>query len=370
MDVVIDANVICSDFSFNGRWMSELKEVCKQGDLRLHIPQVSVDEAMTVFEKGVIALQQDIEKLSRKSNRLAIDLRMDQLDGEGVKSTVANQRIKLENTFRNMGANIIPYDVLPGHTVFVKRVLQNRRPFVKDDEGYRDALVWECVVHVASNTDEPIALVSGDSRAFAIIDSGQVKLHPNLIWDLQQIGVDSERITLCLSLKELFESHPTISDIDAMEFIVTHTDNGQYLFYQLTNVAPYHYGLDDAIDRSDREWNPQDYGLSAELNIIEVEAHFGNASWVLVDASWLPSGDALVRMSGIVPTTLSHEVFWGSGLSRFIEKYEGIRPIEDWDDDPYAADEEVKLKVEIEVVVNRSSLYIDELSVLDFGPVH
>ncbi len=182
MRIIIDSNIIIPDYRLTGARLRVLLSGYGLDGHELYIPQVVIDEvtgkAAREVEKKRRETSQKIDSLDQSP--LPVRKLFHIPSHDDVYEAAENFKAWLVATLTDAGAIILPYPSV-SHEVLVGRIMHEMRPFLweKDDEGYRDALVWETVLELAQRPGTEIALITND-KAFS--EDGQ--LHPDLVSDL------------------------------------------------------------------------------------------------------------------------------------------------------------------------------------------
>jgi hypothetical protein len=140
----------------------------------LVVPELVIDETLNKWREKT---EEEVEKLRVTKKALeAYGLEVQPPSPAEVEARIA----KVEEDFRGAlsGTNcLVPSYPQASHADVVKRALARDQPFdSRGKDGYRDSLLWETVLELATNHE--VLLVSDDRRAFAGTD--KEKLSPAL----------------------------------------------------------------------------------------------------------------------------------------------------------------------------------------------
>jgi predicted nucleic acid-binding protein len=193
--VLLDANVIISDFWLEGTSSRRLLAWAAAGKVQLHVPQVVIDEAVKHYR---IELEKTSAAL-RKASRLDPDLRsVPEID---VEYKTEHYRNHLLEILRNANTKLSMPSI--SHEELAKRAVYRRKPFKTGGAGYQDALIWELVLQIA-RAGEEIVLVSNNSRDFGGDREGG--LDPSLEHEIVEDGL-GERVTRLASIAAVNTIH-------------------------------------------------------------------------------------------------------------------------------------------------------------------
>ena len=209
MHIVLDANIIIRDgFGSSGDFRLLLSTL---GILQhnLYVPKLVIEEVVSEFERAcdgrVQRITGDLGWLSRyldiqlPSPIVALDKRM--------KAGLFRNR--LIEQFNIPNCSIVGYpDTL--HEDLVKRATTRRKPFNQNGVGYRDSLIWETTLSLATRLDTQIVLLSENTNDFG---DDERELHPDLIEDLAERELPRDKVILISSLEDFVNAYidPSLS---------------------------------------------------------------------------------------------------------------------------------------------------------------
>jgi len=213
MKIILDSTVLCADFPLNGTAFSVLIEGLPRIAGQLCIPAVVVDELENKYREALRDLNRKASKLNRELARILltpIDGAVTSIDDDGEAKRY--RRFLLDFVHR-VGGLVLPYPDVD-HVKIVSRALMRRKPFKENGSGYRDALIWESLLHFANKTADPIYFVTHNKRDFG---EGP-RVHPDLSADLVALGVDPQRVVVLPSLEALSSQFilPQLERLDDM----------------------------------------------------------------------------------------------------------------------------------------------------------
>ena len=191
MRIVIDSNIICSDFHLAGTMFRVFFDgLARMGD-SLYVPQLVLDEVKNRYSEKLEGCRYAIDSELHEVRRLTGKPFSSPVPEDTAQAIIEEYGQTLEDRLHKAGAFIVEY---PGvaHQAIVQRALSRMKPFTESGVGYRDTLIWETVISIAESDSEPIAFITEDSD-FA---DHEALLHPDLIEDLEERGLDPDRIVL------------------------------------------------------------------------------------------------------------------------------------------------------------------------------
>jgi predicted nucleic acid-binding protein len=187
--LVLDANVLSSDFYLAGPSFTVIANEIADGDLEVVVPEVAVIETIGNFRRSIADAHEALKRFEGKWNRLLPESsKLDQFDTY-LDDLAAAYEDTLREKLKMLGAHVQPIPKVD-HELLVQRAADRRRPCDSNGNGYRDSLVWETILEVAQEGDD-IVFVTSDTD-FTLEAEGERSLHPDLLADLEAADVEAE----------------------------------------------------------------------------------------------------------------------------------------------------------------------------------
>ena len=195
MHIVMDANIIIGADYGRSPPFRDLLSTLEGLPHGLCVPRVVMEEVVGKFSR-------DFDEDAREIRRRMRDL--SKLLGKDLSSTVNNVDEALDKanevtSFREMLEaqfdRILSYPDTQ-HEVLVSRAVTRIKPFDEEGEGYRDALIWETVLELASEVDTEVAFISNDKD----FSNQKRELHNDLLIQMDERGVSRDRVILFRSM--------------------------------------------------------------------------------------------------------------------------------------------------------------------------
>lgn len=196
--VVLDANIIRENWLLNGPSMSVLEKFIDSNRCKLFIPDVVRLEVKKLFREEV----KDLVKAVGKLNKLITIARVDVPIPEAAQICQTYEQ-RLEERLHELRCERIRYDQIT-HEQILTRADQDRKPFRGADKGYKDALIWEGVLSIASQTSRT-CFITQNYRDFC--ESQDISLHPDLLRDVCDKGLPEDSIVICSSIKQFVDMY-------------------------------------------------------------------------------------------------------------------------------------------------------------------
>ena len=291
MKIVLDTNIFIQDFLLNSSEFRTLFSELPRLGYSLHIPYLVFDELINKFGE-------EVEKVAYRARRIGVtawhipDFGNELVSPEQAVSAYKNY---LERKFREVRANFVDYPSIP-HRALVERALKRKKPFRGSDTGgYRDALLWETVLQLA--TDDEVCFVTSNTKDFS--DKKKQGLHPHLIDDVDNRQL---QVTLFTSLTDFIEREIR-PGLEALDDIRKQLEEDTYehlsLFALMEGQLPEYIGA--------HELDPLELGLPSELEsptLSYVEKVHGLSN---IEVRRLHSGELLITFSA--DATCEFDVF-------------------------------------------------------------
>ena len=183
--VILDANAVGTTPPLNTVEHRILLDAHRAGAIVLVIPELSLREAIHAWGRE---LKKRVDTLSTANRRLAAIAPKLERATPRVDYAEAAARLREE-----LGESLATAQVwMPGlpeveHEEIVARALLRRKPFDKNGDGYRDALLWHVVLGVAT-TGVDVVLISNDRSAFSHEREGALALAEPLSQEIVALG--------------------------------------------------------------------------------------------------------------------------------------------------------------------------------------
>ena len=257
MHLVLDTSVIYSEGFASSRSFRLLRSAADLLGYQIHVPALAIDEATAELEKNLDTELQQVRKTVRKWERI-LDKSLDPpICDLNSKEEANSLRNKLEDC-----ESILDYPRTP-HKKLAKRAINRTKPFDHKGSGYRDSLIWESVVELASTIPEQVVLLSSYDD-FA--DDKKI-LAAELKADWVEEGMDGNKVVLVRSVKDFLNEHvrPELKEVleeDPWEALTQLAmDPGETIAVSILD------------EYADKEWTGEDLDLPVEYETVHL-------SWV------------------------------------------------------------------------------------------
>lgn len=200
--VVVDTNMIVASPRLNsGSWRA-LFSAARSGVVTIYVPEVCLIEAegwmrreadirLRQFVKAAHQMEHLGVRTFNGDNGIAEVRRLSSEVAEGYDSYL---RKRLRDVSTVMDLPDVPHEDL------VRRAVDRRLPFQEKGTGYRDALIWESVCHLAA--EGPVTLLTSNVKDFG--DGSTLAV--DLVNDLHGRGTPPEHVSLATSAVDLVQA--------------------------------------------------------------------------------------------------------------------------------------------------------------------
>lgn len=198
MKVVLDTNIIFSDFHLKGAKIKNLCESVKSTGDTIHIPTLVIDESINKYKEQLQVCKSKIEKGISDFKRLTgKEMGKSPVTEDFISNEIEEYAHNFPKQVKTLGIKTIAYPSV-SHQELVKRDLARKKPFQESGKGYRDALIWESVKSICESPstllDMPkIVFVNKNHKDFC--EEGFL-LHPDLKEDLINNGISADYIRI------------------------------------------------------------------------------------------------------------------------------------------------------------------------------
>jgi predicted nucleic acid-binding protein len=192
MKIVLDTNIIFSDYHLTGAKIRNLCESVKSTGDFVFIPQVVIDEATNQYKKNLQGYKLKIDAVISDYKRLTNTKVENTLISDKTVTEEFENYLKISNEqIEKSGIKIIPYPCVL-HKELVKRDLACKKPFTIEGKGYRDALIWESIKSICEEPFDTLAIpeiifISKNKKDFC---EKNYSLHSDLKEDLDNSNIN------------------------------------------------------------------------------------------------------------------------------------------------------------------------------------
>ncbi|WP_165851847.1 PIN domain-containing protein [Chryseobacterium pennipullorum] len=203
MKVVLDSNIIISDFRLSSPDSKILLEASKKGDIDLYIPKIVLDEIFNKFEERLHEAKSKIEKETNTIKKLTTSEKHSNISADEITKEIEEYKKYIQSLLKENNIKTIDYPKIP-HEYIVNKAIKKIKPFNSGEKGYRDSLIWENVKSlmpiIGTNIANPAVLfISNNKKDFC---ENQNDLHKELIIEIQTSDLDEESIKMLNTLAE------------------------------------------------------------------------------------------------------------------------------------------------------------------------
>lgn len=179
--IVLDSNQIINNWFMNTPRYQHMLDSIKRLFFKLIIPQVVFEEVISKYNESLRNLFNDYNSKTVELNRLSL--------GNSIVKTNYVDLDKQENVYREFLIQLIkdhgkitPYkDVKHENIVF--KAIKKQKPFKQSGDGYRDALIWECIKKLANEEKKTVVFITGNSSDFSTPREPN-KIHEHLLKEI------------------------------------------------------------------------------------------------------------------------------------------------------------------------------------------
>lgn len=351
--LTIDTNIIFPDFRLNSIPFRVLFEGLKRTEVQLYIPMIVIDEIKGKYFE-------ELQKCKHKTEQIVRDIQ--RLTGKSISFPDFNSIIQKSNEeycqtinaqFAKVGALIVDYPKVD-HKTLVQRALYRRKPFTEGGRGYRDALIWETVIEIATSGKEPIVFITKNHKDFCGDDK---RLHPDLVEDLHERGLKPEAIVLYESLENFVDGNvkPTL---ELLKDVHSQISDGKYPLLDLREELSDR--LPDILYGTEVE--PFEIGFPTEFENPTIDLVYEPTDINVKSVRSLSSGELLIETELNVECEFDFYIL----KSSFYVMSEERRPYVsnyDWNEHVVAASKTKEVHVSLQLTFNANSREVTSIEI-------
>lgn len=340
MNIILDANsVIGEGFGASVRFKT-LLSVARVLKYPIYIPQISLDEAMAKFPR---VLEQEIQsvrdRLAKVGNYLRRDMQSS-LDALDVETETQILWKTLSAQLSEGEVSVVDYPDVP-HKAIINRATARRKPFDEKGSGYRDTLIWMTVLDLIPQTDDSIIFVSKDKD----FRDKQGSLHPELVKEVTDLGLPSDRVVLVNDLAALMDRYirPNLNRV--------FWENPLQVLEELGFDTIDSPAVSIQEEFASKEWDPYELGLSWEYETPILDSVNDVYDLNVLDVRELPDDQFLVKVEANLSTEFA--VFMFKADWYVVEDDPRLYLVDfDWNDHGVLAGVSLPMHCEFDLVVD------------------
>jgi PIN domain len=162
----------------------------------LIVPRVVVQETVNHYRERLAATVTSVSDKLRSLHHLTPSRPEVALPEIDLEATTREYEDNLKKRLKALSAEIPDYEEIEVASL-VERALQRRKPFdPKGRVGFRDAVLWESVLHLLRNKPDKAVIITNNTNDFGLHGS----LAPHLCEDLKTIGLSEDSLSICAGL--------------------------------------------------------------------------------------------------------------------------------------------------------------------------
>jgi len=214
MWIVIDTNIFFDDLRLK-RSLDLLFKKIENVPFSLRMPEIVVQEVINKYkEQRQAHLNRLVTSVRELKSLTILDVEIEELEDEHLANDLQAYEHFLREKILSNG-EIVPIPEVSIQSL-VDRDLARRRPFKENRVGFRDTLIWETIMRLATTEEcEGIVFITENTKDF--LENN--RLHPHLVDDLTQRGLAPEIVTLFVSVEQFIETLviPALNNLDEIK---------------------------------------------------------------------------------------------------------------------------------------------------------
>jgi predicted nucleic acid-binding protein len=163
MKITLDTNIIVQDFWLDSPNFRVFLDEFNIIPGTLYIPELVIDEAVNKYRERIVDKTREQKMLYNEISRLL----KNETPLYPINIEIVTNKYKefLFKKLKEIKATILPYPVIE-HKKIVERILERKRPFKKNDSGYRDYLIWLTIKNLELWGTEEIVFITNNTTDF------------------------------------------------------------------------------------------------------------------------------------------------------------------------------------------------------------
>lgn len=214
MRMLVDSNVIIeSGFRLGSQACRILLDSKDRLGIEIVVPELVIMECVQKYKEELTESKRGFENWAKNHQRIIGAKPEIPPELHDIDLTVDGYEHELRSLLDERGVAIAPIPEIAHHTLAARAVCKER-PFSREKEGYRDALIWQSVVEQAEETDSDVIFLTSNVTDFADKRDDQFVIHP----DLQKYIKNGKQVELVRSVTKLNQDYviPTLEDLSSI----------------------------------------------------------------------------------------------------------------------------------------------------------
>lgn len=345
--IVLDTNVLHNDWNLYGTRLSVLTATAARLNNKICIPMVVVDELNHQYIGELKSQAEQYNKSMKRLSNMKAPIVFSKYDPSPEIDVYKDWML---TRLKDLNVSVLPYPNVK-HDIIVQKELDQKKPFLSSQKGYRDALIWESVKELRikkRSVSGKVYFLSENTSDFASKD--KKSFHEDLVDEMRSGGIAAGTIEYVPSIDKFIEENIT-NTLQILDSILTDlTSTGGHgdidfntVIHDHINESEYSSFLVENVQFDDIAYCPAVYEDPSIANIELEEIHY-------TDVRRLSESKILVKCTAKVHVDIDF----------FIQKsdvylYDGTYPIiinDDWNDYYCLAEDYAVFEVEYSIIVN------------------
>lgn len=219
MKVILDSNIIISDFRLSSPDSKILLEASKKGDIDLYIPEIVLDEVYNKFEERLKEAKSKLDKETNIIKRLTTAKIIENFSEKDVEKEVEEYKNHIQHLIKDNNVKLLEYPQT-SHKDIVKKAIKKLKPFNSGEKGYRDSLIWENVKSLmpimgTSIGNPDVLFITNNKKDFC---DNENNLHEELAIELENSELDVDSIKVINTLNDFTKDFAILFFTQASSF--------------------------------------------------------------------------------------------------------------------------------------------------------
>lgn len=217
MNIIIDTNILRTDFLFQSGNYKLFSEFIKRSKSNLVLSKVVFEEACYLYKK-------EIELKKNNFQKALSDILYFGNDNSVYSVSPFIDNIKPDYKRRLCNIFLYHWEILGCEGVdlseLTRRAIHRIRPFSNKGEGFRDAIIWLSLINfLKKETNNKNVFISNDKRAF--VNENNQELHHTLKNDLE---INNLELSFCNSIEQFINEYATEIFFFTKDWMIDHID--------------------------------------------------------------------------------------------------------------------------------------------------
>lgn len=303
MFLTFDSNILISDFHLKSELFKLILNNYHECGYKLLISEIVTLETINKYEEEL----RKFNEVNKRNFYVIPASYIKPILDEEIEEIKQKYTVFLEKTFERSKGFSHGVGIYGFHTIRLEKIFQKalkkRKPFGKNEKGFRDALLWDNIVEMVRSyyrTNMPVKFITENYKDFCSDQkdsNGAFYVHDELKKDLMDIKHPEDSVVIYTSLKHFYESEFSVMLSELNDLKLNKGIDERLLRSLIKNNITAKNG---EIFIKFKSTNEDLFGESKLIEVISAKIEDAIKSWVDFATHIRVAGSLIIEVSGVV----------------------------------------------------------------------